>query len=206
MKRIKVMTSSFENTRKKSTINVPASYKDYIIDQIVYDYNNTKSRENSLLPFTKQKIPKVMEWYENSGYEYYLWIDPKIILEDGFLESIVDYADTNITDLLLFSHPERSSVKEEIDFIFDENRNPEYRSYDGEMLKEQLEKYFSDNGFIDHQLFYTGLFMYSGRLVQNRDFNMMGDWFMHCILYHINDQLWLPYLLSKHNVNYKVYG
>lgn len=208
MKKIRLITASFGNDKKELTVLSPIIHDSYVIDQMYYNNTNTKSRINSLHPRTKGKIPKMMEWYEYPDYNYYIWIDSKFTLLDGFLHHMLEYADNQDADICFFNHPERTSTKAEMDFMRDKmNDGDTYllSRYEGEIMEEQVNKYLADPAFIDDKLFYCGLFMYSKRLVENRDFNFMTDWFLHCILYHTQDQLWFPYLLYKHHVNYKVY-
>lgn len=209
MKKIRLITASFGDDKKELTVKAPLIYKDYIIDQVFYNNTNTKSRAKSLHPRTKGKIPKMMEWYEHPDYDYYLWVDSKFTLLDGFIENMLEYENSSDADLFFFNHPERSSTKSEMDFMADKMRNGDsylISRYDGEIMEEQVNKYLADKSFIDDKLFYCGLFMYSKNLVKNIEYNIMTDWLLHCILYHTQDQLWFPYLLHKHKVNYKVYS
>jgi glycosyltransferase involved in cell wall biosynthesis len=208
MKKIRLITASFGNDKKELTVRSPIMHDDYIIDQMYYNNTNTKSRINSLHPRTKGKIPKMMEWYEHPDYDYYIWIDSKFTVLDGFIDQMLEYADDEEADICFFNHPERSSTRDEMDFMIEKMKNGDtylLSRYEGEIMEEQVNKYLADPGFKDDQLFYCGLFMYSKRLVANRQSNLMTDWFLHCILYHTQDQLWFPYLLYKHNVKYKVY-
>jgi len=207
MEKIRLITASFGSDHKPLKVKETLRHPDYIIAEIFYDDNNTPSRVHSLNPRTKGKIPKMMDWYDHPDFDYYLWIDSKFTLLDGFLESILGAIDGS-TDLFFFNHPERSSTIDEMNFMADKMRNGDsylLSRYEGEIMEQQVNKYLGDPNFVDDKLFYCGLFMYSKRLVQNRDFNFMVDWFLHCILYHTQDQLWFPYLLYKHKVNYKVY-
>lgn len=85
------------------------------------------------------------------------------------------------------------------------NKYAYYDRYSGEPMSDQVETYLSDETFTDNNLFATGCFMYTKKLVQNRDYNIMTDWFLHNVLYSVEDQLSLPYLLHKHHTRYKIY-
>lgn len=207
MKKIRLITASFGTDRKELEVKAPLVYKDYIIDQVFYNNSNTPSRVNSLHPRTKGKIPKMMEWYEYPEYDYYIWIDSKFTILDGFLENMLEFENDD-AELFFFNHPERSSVKDELDFMLEMMKNGSpylLRRYEGENMIGQVNKYLSDQSFIDNKLFYCGLFMYKKQLVKNKDFNFMIEWFLHCALYSIQDQLSFPYLLHKHQVKYKLY-
>jgi hypothetical protein len=208
MKKIRLITAAYGSDHKPLKVKAPIEYKDYIVDQVYYNDNNSASRANSLHPRTKGKIPKMMEWYDHPGYDYYLWVDSKFTLWEGFLENMLEYEKDSEADLFFFNHPERSSTKAEMDFMAEKMKNGDtylLSRYEGEIMEEKVNQYLADQTFIDNKLFYCGLFMYTSRLVENRDFNFMVDWFLHSVMYHTQDQLWFPYLLHKHRVKYRVY-
>jgi|GEM_PF-1782617 len=208
MKKIRLVTASFGNENRELTIKTPLTYKNYTIDQVFYNNKNTNSRQLSLSPRMKGKIPKMMEWLNFPDYDYYIWIDSKFTILDGFMENIFQGVDDS-ADLYLFSHPDRSSIKDEVNFVnhFLRVGHPEFFSrYKGESMSEQVTAYLSDESFIDNKLFSLGCFMFSSRLVENRNYNLMTDWLLHCTIYSIQDQLSFPYLLHKHKTRYKVYS
>lgn len=210
MRTIRLSTASFGINQSELTIKTPLKYKDYKIDIACYNNFNTKTRSSSLTSRLKGKIPKMMEWYNHPGYDYYIWIDSKFTILEGFLEALFQYEDEG--DFFLFSHPERSSIQDEIDFMKFHMTNAKAplfhylnTRYNGESIAEQVNLYLEDPNFVDNQLFSLGCFMYSKALVANINNNIMKDWLIHNVLYSIQDQLSLPYLLQQHNVNYKVY-
>jgi len=208
MKRVRLISASFGNTSKEVVISTPLKYKDYTIDLVKYNNTNTESRINSLHPRLKGKIPKMMEWYEYPDYDYYIWIDSRFIILDGFFECIFSLIDDHYADLFLFKHNKRSSIKGELDYM--KQRMADGVSYligryDGERMEQQVNNYLKDDGFEDTQLFLGGCFMYTKKLVENRDYNLMTDWFLHNTFYSIQDQLSLPYLINKHKVRYRNY-
>jgi hypothetical protein len=77
--------------------------------------------------------------------------------------------------------------------------------YTGESFKEQVDEYLKDKTFVDDKLFACGFFAYSKKLVKNKDYNLMTDWFFHNCYWSIQDQLSLPYLLNKHKTDYKIF-
>lgn len=208
MKRIRIITASFGYKHIQLAIEAPIIYRNYEIDIVFYNDDNTASREYSLHPRLKGKIPKMMEWYEHSDYDYYIWIDSKFVIQEGFLAHLLQFEADESAELFLFKHGLRSSVKEELDYMNKRMRegNQYLKSrYDGELINEQVIKYLSDPGYVDDKIFSGGCLMYTNKLVKNKNYNLMTDWFMHNTLYSIQDQLSLPYLLYKHNVNYRVY-
>lgn len=208
MKKIRLITASFGTDKKQLTINAPLIYKDYSIDVVYYNNDNTASRINSLHPRTKGKIPKMMEWYEHPDYDYYIWIDSKFTILEGFLENLFEFINVSDADLFFFNHPQRDSIKDELDFMMEMMKNGSpylLRRYEGEEMEKQVNTYLADESFVDDKLFYCGLFMYKRSLVENKHTNIMIDWLLHCVLYSIQDQLSFPYLLHKYKVKYKVY-
>lgn len=206
MKRVRLTTASYGGDSVQLSIEAPLVYKDYIIDVAFYNDDNSKSRVNSLHPRLKAKIPKMMEWHRCPGYDYYIWIDSKFIILEGFLENMFRF-ESDHSDLYVFRHGFRSSVKEELEYMNNKMSNgSDYlnQRYGGELMNDQVRSYLSDPDYID-QLFYGGCFMYTKNLVKNPDFNLMTDWMLHNVIYSVQDQLSLPYLIHKHKVNYTVY-
>jgi len=206
MKKIRVISASFGKDKKELDIDAPLFYKDYVIDVVLYNDQNTKSRVNSLHPRMKSKIPKMMDWLDNPDYDYYIWLDSKFIVLEGFIENMLRYEGK--ADLFLFNHPERTSIKTEFEHInnkMEKGNTSLIDKYGGELMKEQVELYLSDENFIDDHLFSMGCFMFSKAVVKNKDFNLMTDWLLHSFLYSTQDQLSFPYLLNKWKVKYVIY-
>jgi len=207
MKQVLLITAAFGENIKELIIKSPLSNDDYSFYIAGYNDSNTHSRANSLHPRLKGKIPKMVGWQDAPGFDYYIWVDSTFTILDGFVENIMEFVNEDY-DLFLFAHTKRNSIKDELDYInLKLSQGVKYvvERYGGELINEQVALYLSDKTFIDNSLFAGGCFMYSNRLVQNKDYNMMTDWLLHNTLYSIQDQLSLPYLLHKHQVNYKVY-
>jgi hypothetical protein len=148
----------------------------------------------------------MLDWVEHDA-DYYIWFDSKFkVVNDNFVEEIIQ--DLGDFDLGLIKHPQRDSIKSELEFMEKEmiNKNDYLISrYDGERMKEQVNFYLSDSNFVDNKLFGLGFFIYSKKLVENKDYNIFTDWFLHNCYWSIQDQLSLPYLLNKHKINYKIF-
>lgn len=167
---------------------------------------NTPSRKLSLHSRTKAKIPKMLDWLENDA-DYYIWFDSKFkVTNNNFVEELIH--DLGDHDFGLLKHPNRNSIKSELEFMEYEMLSLENSylidRYDGERMRDQVEFYLKDPNFVDDKLFAMGFFVYSKKLIENRDYNVLTDWFFHNCYWSIQDQLSIPYLLSKHNINYKV--
>lgn len=73
--------------------------------------------------------------------------------------------------------------------------------YSNEPMKEQVNLYLSDKNFKDEKLFSCGIFCYSSKLIKKHP-NFLREWYYECARWSVQDQLSLPWLLSKHEVNY----
>lgn len=212
MKKVRLVTAAFGDLRESLRIKAPLIYQDYQIDIICYNNYNTSSRTNSLHPRLKGKIPKMMEWVDYPDYDYYIWIDSRFTILKDFMQLLFSGGVEN-TEIFLFSHPTRISIKEEFEFM---SRHMSDRDsflfdylnsrYKGERIDEQVRLYLTDPNFKDNLLFSLGCFMFTKELVKNRDYNLMTDWFLHNVMYSIQDQLSFPYLLQKHKTRYKIYS
>lgn len=207
MKKILLITAAFGEKIRELVIEPSLSNNDFSFFKVCYNNDNTYSRVNSLHPRLKAKIPKMMAWLEHPGYDYYIWVDSMFTILDGFVEYMMESINEDY-DLFLFAHTKRSTIKDELAYLNVQiNSGVKYivDRYGGELIKEQVELYLADKTFIDNFLFAGGCFMYSNRLVQNKNYNMMTDWLLHNTLYSVQDQLSLPYLLHKHQIKYKTY-
>ena len=97
----------------------------------------------------------MLDWVENFA-DYYIWFDSKFkirsnTLVDDVIDSLGDY------DIQIFKHPQRKSIKSEIDFLEDEmlrlNNNYLIDRYKGERIRSQYEFYVQDPNFIDNNFF-----------------------------------------------------
>jgi hypothetical protein len=207
-KKVCIVTADFGNHIKNFNPIIPKQNEDlYEVIIKIYDDNNTTSRINSLHPRTKGKIPKMLEWMETES-DYYIWIDSKFkVKSENFVNDIINYLGDY--EICLFEHPNRDSIKKEGDFVLSGIiNNDEYLidRYSGEKIKEQIDFYLNDKDFVDQNLFSLGFFVFSKKLIINKDYNLMTDWFFHNCYWSIQDQLSLPYLLQKHKTKYKTFN
>ena len=206
--KVRVITADFGDHISNYNYQLPHQItKKYEVEYICYTDQNTSSRLLSLHPRLKSKIPKMLDWVENSA-DYYIWFDSKFkirsnTLVDDVIDSLGDY------DIQIFKHPQRKSIKSEIDFLEDEmlrlNNNYLIDRYKGERIRSQYEFYLQDPNFIDNNFFSMGFFVYSKNLIKNRDYNLMTDWFFHNCYWSIQDQISFPYLLHKHKTKYRTF-
>jgi len=150
-------------------------------------------------PRLQAKIPKMLAWDTDPGFDYYVWLDSTFsIVRPDAVEWIVNYCDG--VDVTFFKHSKRSSVREELAFMQEHlKRGDRYleERYNSEPLAEQVAHYLQDPAFEDSVLFECGVFVYSSQLVKNRNTNVLKEWFYQNCRWSLQDQLSLPYALSK---------
>ena len=203
MTKILIISAAFGLTNELR-IDPRLEYRDFQIDVIKYNDNNFYKRTNALHPRLKSKIPKMLGWYYNPGYDYYLWIDSKfIIAHSKFFEVMFEHIGN--ADLFLFNHPNRTTIESEAKFCSSDSDNYLITRYKDEPMMDQVNHYLADPNFVDDKLFSMGCFLYSQKLVQNPEHNLMTDWFFHNTIWSVQDQLSFPYVLSKHAINYHLY-
>jgi len=203
--KVHIITANF-GTSDLTQIKLPHNHTSkHEITFSCYNDENTDSRLNSLHPRLKGKIPKMLGWM-NKQADFYIWLDASFeITSPTFVDDLIEQLGDK--DICLFNHSVRSSISSEFAFVMDNiTLNPYLSSrYGGESMQSQINSYLSDITFEDSKLFEMGFFIYSKKLIQNKDYNVMTDWFFHNCYYSVQDQLSFPYLLHKHNVNYTTF-
>lgn len=114
-----LVVSAHMGGRSSNKINVDSKVLDSPHSSIVYKYyddTNFPMRKKALQPRTVGKIPKMLAWELNPGYDVYIWIDSKFNITNPqsinwYLEMLGD------KEAAFFKHPYRSSVGEELDFV-----------------------------------------------------------------------------------------
>ena len=208
-KKIKIVSASFGLENKLDCVDMPQQVGDlFYYKTYNYNDNNYPLRDKSLHPRLKGKIPKMLEWMHDNA-DYYIWLDsPFEIISDKFIQNTLNAIGDN--DMCLCKHGSvRSSIEEELRYVKLEmqSNNPYLIDrYSGEDMDRQVSIYLEDTSFTDNNLFEMGFFIYSKKLVENKNYNLMTDWFFHNSLYSIQDQLSIPYLLHKHNVKYTTFN
>jgi hypothetical protein len=204
--KIHIVTASFGENKDYNFVLPEQKDNGFDVTVSVYNDTNTHSRHLSLHPRTKGKIPKMLEWLEFDS-DYYIWFDSKFkIKSENFIEKIISLVGDK--EIMVCKHPSRTTIKSELDFV---NSQMIYKNkyllerYSGERMEEQVNHYLNDSDFIDNNLFAMGFFVYSKKLVINKNYNLLTDWFFHNCYWSIQDQLSFPYLLQKHKTNYDVF-
>lgn len=152
-----------------------------------------------LSPRLQYRIPKCFGWQMFAGYDYYLWLDGSMSLQNPnsvkwFLEKIKD------KDLAIFKHPWRHTIEEETAHVEEKlaNGNPYIVSrYFNGLHKEQLDECFADPKFKDENLYASNVFMYKN----NEKVQMMlKDWWYYGTRYFTVDQIALPYVIFQNDL------
>lgn len=213
MKKVHIVTADFGNPNASEVIEMVSQNTEYSVSTMAYtDINFRHSRELALHPRLKGKIPKMLEWM-NVDADFYIWMDSNFkitspLFIDEMIKAIGDY------DICLHPHDHRSSVLEEGTFVHSHiisNENEFTHNYlndryKGEPIIEQVNSYMTDTSFKDLSLFSLGFFIFNKRIIENKNYNVMTDWFFHNCYWTVQDQLSFPYLLHKHNINYTTFA
>ena len=153
------------------------------------------------------KIPKMLAWDTDPGFDYYVWLDSTIsIVRPDAIQWIVDYCDG--VDVTFFKHSKRSSIRSELAFMEQQLKRGDHYlidRYHNEPLAEQVAHYLQDPDFDDSVLFECGVFVYSSRLVKDKKLNLLKEWFDQNCRWSVQDQLSLPYALSKVECSHRVF-
>lgn len=167
-----------------------------------YDDSNFSQRHRSLTSVLRAKIPKMLSHELNPGFDIYIWIDStfSIYRTDAIDEMVHELKDC---EMCLFKHEERSTIREEAEIIewFVKDGFVRFKNRaDGELVMDQVNTYCNDPEFTDNRLFSCGAFIYRPVIA-----DMMNEWYYHVCRYSIRDQISLPYLIQKYDINYRTF-
>ena len=164
-------------------------------------------RTGAMHPRLQAKIPKMLAWETNPGFDYYVWLDSTIsIVRPDAIQWIVDYCDG--VDAAFFKHSKRSSIREEFSFMEQHLTGGDHYladRYNNEPLAQQVDHYLRDPAFEDSRLFECGVFVYASSLVKDGTLNLLKEWFYQNCRWSVQDQLSLPYALSRIPCKYRVF-
>jgi hypothetical protein len=156
-----------------------------------------------LTPRLQYRIPKLFGWQMFPGYDYYIWLDGTFSLTrldsvQWFLEQLED------NDIAFFDHPDRHSIKEEVDHIEDHlQKGKPYITarYKNGLHKEQYEE-IQKYAYEDNKLYASTCFIYRNNFkVQN----FMQEWWAQQSRYFTCDQVVLPFLLDSYKLKVKTF-
>lgn len=200
-----VTTASFGGPLGSRWVDQTSERYNIVLNRI--DNSTETGREKSMMPRLRGKVPKMTVWETHPGYDYYIWIDASFsLLKNNAIERMVDYCIG--WDACFFSHPARTSVRQELDFVVGSMKNDDQyliERYSGEKMTEQVEFYMKDSTWKDDLLLACGIFIYSKSVVENKEYNLMKEWFYQNCIWSVQDQLSLPYLLHKFKTNFRLF-
>lgn len=136
--------------------------------------------------------------------DLYFWCDASCaLLDPGCLQRWVDRLGD--AELLLFAHPDRSTIRAEWEFMTARMARPgeTYLTgrYRGEWLDEQYARIVADRDFVDRQLFASTAFMYRPT---PRVKALLERVWLAKTKYLLHDQLSLAYHVGKSDVPFNV--
>jgi len=203
--KVLVTTASFGSGLHSKWVDQISDRYEIVFNRI--DETKESSRRKAMSPRLRAKIPKMIVWEDYPDYDYYIWIDAGFSISyNSCIERMIDEClDVNAC---FFRHSSRTSVRQELEFVtscMKDGNSYLLSRYEGERMIEQVENYLKDCSWIDDVLFECGTFIYSKNLVKNKEYNIMKEWFYQNCIYSVQDQLSLPYLIHKFNVNYKLF-
>lgn len=151
---------------------------------------------NSMTPHLQAKIPKMFGWQMVPNYDYYLWLDGNIALNNVdalkyFLEEIEEH------DIVVLKHHRRNTIKWEARYLeraLKEQSIYMVNRYNNEFWKEQYWAITDNKDYKDDKLYIGGIFMYRNtKEVQES----LKEWWYHVSRYCIQDQISFPYAIRN---------
>ena len=158
-----------------------------------------------LTPRMQYRIAKMFGWQMFPGYDYYVWLDGTFTLaRPDSLKFFIDKCRSY--DMVLFKHPWRNTMKEEVDHIEEHLRDG--KDYITSRYKNGLHKeQYADcmlhqpDGFEDDRLYTSTAFVYEDN---NEVREMMKLWWANTTRYFTCDQIALPFCVWNKDLDVNV--
>lgn len=140
-----------------------------------------------------REIKLLYPYNELKDYDYSLYVDGSMMIKGDVSEFLKKYI-SNKPVLVNFQHPNKDCLFTEIDYCIERRRG------NVEKLKEQYVLYKKDGmpahyGLSDNKILLRNNHSKIGE-------KMMKEWFHHVVTYSGRDQVCLPYILYKNNIEY----
>jgi len=173
--------------------------------KLMYDYyddfdsfNQTKTISKDI----KTLMPKMLNWKKTEA-DYYIWLDGSMKFTTYMsVDWMINYFSAADETIMLFKHPSRANIIEEVDYIESEinaGNQEMIERYNLDELKSQVMRYIEDFPYLKtYPLFDTRAFIYKKDFIDKpRHFsNFMLDWFAHTVTESMNDKISLAYTLA----------
>lgn len=172
-------------------------------DYFLYTDENFPPRFNSFTPRLQAKIPKFFGWQLKPGYDYYVWLDSSISLDQpNTLEWLIRQCDS--VEIATLKHDKRTTIESEYlrtkKGVREESMYYVTR-YVNEWIDEQMAEIKADKNYVDDTLCAAGVFIYKNTPgIQG----MLKEWWYHVSRYLNQDQLAFPFVLKNSGVKYKI--
>lgn len=155
------------------------------------------------------KIPKIV-FYKlvPNEYDYYVWLDSKFVIQEHWLKYLLWLISKyEGFDILVSKHSERSSIKEEMDFLVKDSKIPGngvVQKYNIAELEYQCSLYNEKKSFRDDELYENTMIIYSKTILEKEKCKFLEEWYAHNYYFSIQDQISFPFLVHKYyNVRVK---
>ena len=148
-------------------------------------------------PRLRSKLPKMMAHALHPEFKAYAWADGSISSQAGFVDELL--ALLGDADCAFSPHIGRKSIGDEMDFVewlITHKDASIIEAYGGQPMRAQVAAYRAQ-GLPDTCLYQGGLFVRRNTPKVNAAFE---EWFSHNVVYSVQDQLSLPFVLWKHGV------
>ena len=156
----------------------------------------------AMAPRMQYRIPKLFGWQMFPGYDYYIWLDGSMSLQNP--QSVKWFLGQCRGDIALFRHPWRKTVKEEVDHIeqkLQQNHKYMVPRYKNGLHKEQYAECLADPKFKDKNLYTSTAFIYKNN---KKVREMLKEWWYYSSRYFTCDQVALAYVVHKHELKINV--
>jgi len=198
MLKIAVLTANlggFDNTVLPVDQSVPYDYH-------IFDDDNFPPIAG-LTPRLQYRLPKLFGWEMYPGYDIYIWLDGSMSLQrkdsvEWMLRQLSD------KDAAFFKHPDRSTVKEEVDYIekkLQEGNRYITSRYKNGLHKENYKEMSKHKAWKDDTLLASTSFIYRNN---NAVQSVLRAWWFYQSRYFSCDQIPLPFVIKQYELNIKV--
>ena len=182
------------NNMKSKTwniINTPYHINNKELKNSIYKNSNSKDKKTEYMMAAKYYKIKSHKIDILKNYDYIVWIDGSIFLQNNFINNIISLINKNY-QLINFKHSMRNNIKDE---TIVSKKMLKYKNQD---LDYQYKTYIKE-GFQDN----IGLFE-NTIIIRKNNSNiekLFDEWWIHNLKYSYQDQISYPFVLWKNKIN-----